>query len=80
MVVPPAVVTLAGKVVCRTALGSVYGKVYLVPSDRLAGSELSIALVPEVQDKQSRVDEQKLVILQRIEQKLDKILEELKKS
>ena len=33
----------------------------------------------EVQDKQSRADEQKLAVLQRIEQKLDKILEELKK-
>lgn len=33
----------------------------------------------EVQDKQSRLDEKKLEFLQRIEQKLDKILEELKR-
>jgi hypothetical protein len=33
----------------------------------------------EVQDKQGKLDEKKLEILQRIEQKLDKILEELKK-
>ena len=34
----------------------------------------------EVQDKQSVLEERKLEILQRIEQKLDRILEELKKK
>jgi len=33
----------------------------------------------EVQDKQARIDERKIEILQRIESKLDRILEELKK-
>lgn len=36
------------------------------------------AAAKEVQDKQSRIDEKKLEILQRIENKLDKILQELK--
>jgi hypothetical protein len=33
----------------------------------------------EVQDKQNRMEERKIEVLQRIEQKLDRILEELKK-
>lgn len=33
----------------------------------------------EVQDKQSKLEERKLEILLRIEQKLDRVLEELKK-
>ena len=33
----------------------------------------------EVQEKQGEMEEKKLAILQRIEQKLDRILEELKK-
>ncbi|MFA5038546.1 MAG: hypothetical protein WC732_02570 [Candidatus Omnitrophota bacterium] len=33
----------------------------------------------EVQDKQQRTEEKKLEILQRIEQKLERILDELKK-
>ena len=34
----------------------------------------------EAQDKQQRTEERKMELLSRIEQKLDKILEELKKS
>ncbi len=34
----------------------------------------------EVQDKQQRTEEKKIELLSRIEQKLDRILEELKKS
>lgn len=34
----------------------------------------------EVQDKQNKLEERKLEILQRIEQKLDRILDELKKK
>jgi hypothetical protein len=38
------------------------------------------AAAKEVQDNQARVDQKKIEILQRIEQKLDKILDELKKK
>ena len=34
----------------------------------------------EVQDKQNKLEERKLEVLARIEQKLDRILEELKKK
>jgi|GEM_PF-1197848 len=34
----------------------------------------------EVQDKQSQLEDRKIAILQRIEQKLDRILDELKKK